>query len=240
VPFLLNLPNRVQPMARQPRAFFAGLPHLVALRVQHQQSLSVDDEDRTKALVLLGEAMQAHGACLHAYGLKQDLVELVATPTSADSLSRAMQAFAKRHAAAFNRRHGRHGGLWAGRFAATALEADPWLLRAMVRVEQPTAESTTRPWSSAAHHAGLRSDPLVSEPAAYWGLGNTPFEREAAYRQLLVAPTPTEWTLALDAALRGGWPLGSESFLLALGARAQRSFVRRPRGRPLKAKISSA
>ena len=120
-------------MARQPRAVFAGLPHLVALRVQHQQSLAIDDQDRASALVLLGESMQVQGVSLHAYGLKQDLVELVVTPTSAEALSRAMQAFARRHAVAFNRRHGRHGGLWAGRFAATALEAEPWLLRAMVR-----------------------------------------------------------------------------------------------------------
>ena len=220
-------------MARQPRAVFAGLPHLVALRVQHQQSLAVDDEDRSNALSRLGAAMQAQAVSLHAYGLRQDLVELVVTPNSSDSLSRAMQDFAKRHAAAFNRRHGRHGGLWAGRFAVAALEADPWLLRAMVRVEQPLADAL-RPWSSAAHHAGLRADPLISEPAAYWGLGNTPFEREAAYRQLLLERTPVEWTLALDAALRGGRPLGSEAFLRFLEAQAHRSFARAPRGRPAK------
>ncbi len=218
-------------MARQPRAVFAGLAHLVALRAQHQQSLAIDDEDRASALVLLGESMQAQGVSLHAYGLKQDLVELVVTPTSAEALSRAMQAFARRHAVAFNRRHGRHGGLWAGRFAATALEAEPWLLRAMVRVEQATADAMHR-WSSGTHHAGLRSDPLISEPAAYWALGNTPFEREATYRQLLAERAPIEWSQAFGSALRSGRPLGSESFLAALGVQAQRSFARPVRGRP--------
>lgn len=225
-------------MARQPRAVFAGLSHLVALRVQHQQSLAVDDEDRANAVRLLGEAMRGQGASLHAYGLKQDLVELVVTPPSADALSRAMQAFARRHTAAFNRRHGRHGGLWAGRFAATALESEPWLLRAMVRVEQPTAESV-RQWSSAAHHVGLRSDPLINEPTTYWSLGNTPFEREARYRLLLLEKAPVEWTQALDSALRGGRPLGSEPFLAALGATAQRSFTRPLRGRPPKSRSAT-
>jgi putative transposase len=220
-------------MARLPRAVFAGVPHLAVLRVQHGQLLAADDLDLAAALSALGDAMRSNAIDLHAYGIDEQRVEIVVTPPAAEALSRAMQAFARRHAAAFNRRHGRRGGLWAGRFEAAALDAEPWLLRAMVRVEQSPG-GAVRACSSAAHHAGLRSDALISDPPAFWALGNTPFEREARYRSWLAEPLPAEWVLALDAAVRGGWPLGSDDFVAKLAERVGRPLKRRPRGRPAK------
>jgi putative transposase len=101
----------------------------------------------------------------------------------------------------------------------------------MVRVEQP-AGGLARPCSSAAHHGGLGTDSLITEPPAYWLLGNTPFEREARYRAWLSEPLPAAWLQAFDAALRGGWPLGSEAFVAKLTEQAGRPLARRPRGRP--------
>jgi hypothetical protein len=37
------------------------------------------------------------------------------------------------------------------------------------------------PWSSYCHHAGIRPDGLMTDHAKVWALGNTPFQREAAY-----------------------------------------------------------
>lgn len=218
-------------MARQPRAVFGGLPHLLSLRVQHQQTLAVDDTDRAAALHLLSDSMRSADVLIHAYGLDDQQVDLVVTPPSAEVLSRAMQGFARRHAAAFNRRHGRRGSLWAGRFEAAALESEPWLLRAMLRAEQaPTGG--WRAVSSAAHHCGLVIDARISEPAVYWALGNTPFERDQRYRAALSEPLPSVWCASMDEALRGGWPLGSEAFVARLSEHSARPLRRRLPGRP--------
>jgi putative transposase len=218
-------------MARQSRAVFGGLPHLVALRVQHQQTLAVDDADRAAAVHLLSEGMRSADVLIHAYGIDDQRVELVVTPPSAEALSRAMQSFARRHAAAFNRRHARHGSLWAGRFEAAVLESESWLWRAMLRVEQ-SPEGGWRALSSAAHHCGLVADARISEPTAYWTLGNTPFERDQRYRAALAEPLPPAWRSSMDAALRGGWPLGSAAFIAGLSERSSRTLMRRLPGRP--------
>ena len=46
------------------------------------------------------------------------------------------------------------------------------------------ADPSEYAWSSYAHHVGSKSDPVITDHPLYWALGNTPFEREAAYRGL--------------------------------------------------------
>ena len=89
--------------------------------------------------------------------------------------------------------------------------------------------------SSAAHHAGLRSDALMAAmPAdsAYWRLGNTPFERDAAYRRLLELPMRAADVQRIETTLLKGWALGSCAFLANIGAFAGRRPSPKPRGRP--------
>ena len=50
------------------------------------------------------------------------------------------------------------------------------------------AEAAKYPWSSCAHHVGIAPDLLITDHAVYWALGNTPFERQAQYRQALDEP----------------------------------------------------
>ncbi|MFN4117002.1 MAG: hypothetical protein ACK4F7_10965, partial [Inhella sp.] len=88
------------------------------------------------------------------------------------------------------------------------------------------------PWSSAAHHLGLRRDALISEHPAFWALGNTPFEREALHRQALVATlTPLELQ-RIRHAVHGGWPLLTEAGLAALAPTLDRPLRPRSPGRP--------
>ena len=90
------------------------------------------------------------------------------------------------------------------------------------------------PWSSAAHHLGLIRSPLVAEHEMYWSLGNTPFDREHAYREFLAEGVPAaEKAHFTDAALRGR-PIGSEAFLKPLAIEHAAVVHKRPRGRPRK------
>ena len=228
-------------MARLPRLIVPGLPHLVSQRAQHGQAMVRDDEDRRALLRLLREAAVQHRVALHAYSVLEDRLDLVATPDSATGLSLLMQSVARRHAAAFNRRHARSGGLWEGRFRAAVLDPERWWLPAMLYVEQLGGMAAPEPggeparWSSRAHHTGQRVDPLLSVPPPYWTLGNTPFEREAAYQALLEQALTSAQVRAIEQALRGGWALGPPSFQQQVGDEADRPAAPRPRGRPRRA-----
>jgi len=226
-------------MARLPRLIVPALPHVVSQRAQHGQAMVRDDVDRQSLMQLLREAAAQHQVAIHAYSVLESRLDLVATPEQASGLSLVMQSVARRHASAFNRRHGRVGGLWEGRFRAAVIEPTSWLLPCMVYVERlghaaQAAAGVSLPCSSEAAHRGHAADPFLVHPAAYWALGNTPFEREMAYGSMLEHALPDRQVQAIEAALRGGWALGSDRFVAQLASASSRPVAPRPRGRPPK------
>ena len=227
-------------MARLSRLCIAGWPHLLVQQGHNHQPVFRDAADRRLFLDLLKDAAATHGVTIHAYGLLDAEVRMLVTPIAGDSLSRMMQAIGRRYGTSFNRRHGHVGSIWQGRFRTTVIEPERHLLTCMRFVEQGAASPDGGPslgqrdWSSADHHVGRRVDPLISDHLQYWSLGNTPFEREAAYgKQLQLALTSVELAEILDAA-RKGWPLGSLGFLEQLSASTERRLTPLPRGRPQK------
>ena len=151
-----------------------------------------------------------------------------------------MQSLGRRYVGWFNHRHGRSGTLWEGRFRAALIEGERHLLACARYIElNPlragmAVDAGAYAWSSCAHHLGRRRDPLVTEHPMYWALGNTPFEREAAYRELLEQGLSDEEVGALTVSALKGWPLGSAGFLQGLAAQIDRPMAPRSRGRPRK------
>lgn len=230
-------------MARLPRLIVDGLPHLISQRVQHQQTLARDASDREALRERLRITAPPHGLAVHAYALLDDRFDLVVTPADAAGLSRFMQAVARRHSADFNRRHGRSGSLWAGRYRVAVIDPDSWLLTCMCHVEQQAQQGvsaeagsvTGEPGSAASsqqHHTGATVEPWLTDPAPYWALGNTPFERQAMYRARLGKPVTKGQVMQIDAALRGGWALGPTDFAQQLEERSERPAAPRLPGRP--------
>jgi putative transposase len=224
-------------MARLPRLALAGQAHLVLLAGHPGRPVARDDEDRRQFVAALREAALEQQVTVHAYALLDDQVWLLATPPEAAALGRWVQAIGRRFVAGFNRRHGSAGTLWAGRFRATVVQPGELLLQATLAVDlRPVragivAAAEDYAWSSARHHLGVASDPVVGVGAAYWALGNTPFEREAAYARALDAGlTEAQWR-RLDDATRKGWALGDAAFLAELGRAIDRPLAPRPRGR---------
>jgi putative transposase len=93
-------------------------------------------------------------------------------------------------------------------------------------------------WSSLSHHLGATRDPLITEPPAYWMLGNTPFEREAAYRAWLEQGVTSSEGAQILASLVSGRPLGDAGYLTQVEQLAGCSLTPRPRGRPPKVRGS--
>ena len=230
-------------MARLPRLSVANLPHLMIQRGHNRQAVFLDDEDRLLFRSLLGEAARAEGVALHAYALYDEEVRLLATPPKAESLGRMMQVLGRRYGAAFNRRHGRTGGLWDGRFRATVIEPSGPLLDAMSFVETDGAPyaldgSGAPTVSSLGHHLGRRHDAMVADHPVFWALGNTPFDREAAYRTRLQSGLAQRIRTELSDAALKGWPVGSEGFLASLAQHTERRLTPLKRGRPSKTALS--
>jgi putative transposase len=216
-------------MARLPRLVVPGQAHHLVQRGHNAQPVFIDDEDRRQYLAALRDALRAHAVVLHAYALLDDAVQLLLRPPSEAALSRMVQAVGRRYVAGFNRRHGRSGTIWEGRFRAGVVQQGEPTLQSLRMID---ALSSHGRWSSAPHRLGLTRDALVSDPPEYWRLGNTPFEREAAYAALLAQGLDEAVVRRIEHAAANGWALGSPQFLAEMARQSGRPVRPRPRGRP--------
>ena len=228
-------------MARTARLAVPGYPHHLIQRGNNRQPVFLDEEDRGRYLAMLRDVLREQGVALHAYVLMDNHVHLLATPGEGRALSRLMQRLGTWYAGWFNHRHARTGALWEGRFRSSLLETDAYLLVCMRYIENnPVRAGMVERaedfrWSSARHHVGRAIDPLVSDHSLYWSLGNTPFEREAAYRSFLAEGLPEEAGL-LSRSFLSSRALGSSVFLERMSEGAGRTLLPGKRGRPFKPK----
>ena len=164
---------------------------------------------------------------------------LLLTPQTQTGVPRMMQGVGRTYVQYFNRRHQRTGTLWEGRYRATTVQTDRYCLACMAYIDlNPVRAGIARrpedyPWSSYAHYRGLRTDKLVSPHPVYWQLGNTPFEREARYGELVEHGLAVDLEHALTDATLKGWALGDERFMSDLASKTARRLAKgRPGRRP--------
>jgi len=225
-------------MARLPRLVVANHLHYLIALAHHQQVLFVDETDYQRFLSALADAARQYRVALHAYVLLPDRVHVLATPSDTLGLSKMMQAVGRIYVPYFNARHQRTGSLWGGRFRATVLDAVSYFNDCAHLIEYLPVQSgvsqdmAAYPWSSYPHHAGLQRQPWLTDHPVYWAMGNTPFDREAAYQRRCTQPPPPELTAAIEAATHKGWALGPEAFQASLSKLTQRRLQPARRGRP--------
>ncbi|MCS0585238.1 transposase [Massilia pinisoli] len=229
-------------MARQPRLVLPDQPHLVLQRGNDNQPIFRDDDDYRRFLEFLRESAKFYRVAIHAYVLMPNHVHLLATPADEDGLAAMMQKVGRLYVPWFNNKYGRSGTLFQGRFRTSVIDANAYFLACVRYIElnpqrnQLAFDPLEYPWSSYAHHAGVRPDPLITDHAKYWELGNTPFQREAAYIELAQQGMSGQELEAINAAVLKGAPLGSHAFMLELERKTKRSILPAKRGRPFKVK----
>jgi putative transposase len=229
-------------MARQPRLVLPHEPHHVLQRGNDNQPIFRDDDDHRRFLEFLRESAKFYRVAIHAYVLMPNHVHLLATPADEDGLAAMMQKVGRLYVPWFNNKHGRSGTLFQGRFRTSVIDANAYFLACVRYIElnplrnQLAFDPLEYPWSSYAHHAGVRPDPLITDHAKYWELGNTPFQREAAYIELAQQGMSAQELDAINAAVLKGAPLGSHAFMLELERKTKRQILPAKRGRPFKVK----
>lgn len=218
-------------MARLPRLVIPGHAHCLVQRGQGVRPVFTDEVDRAQYLAALRESAGACKVHLLAWALLDTQVVLLARPEDAQGLSRLMQAVGRRYVSAYNRRHGQAGTLWDGRFRCAPVAPGAVLLDIMVWIDGMAADPAHT--SAGARVAGP-PDPLLAHPPEFWALGNTPFEREAAYRRRLAEGASAAQAERWRAAAMGGWAIGSAAFVAALADHTSRPLRPRMPGRPRK------
>ena len=205
-------------MARLPRFVIPGQPQHVILRGNNRTEIFCTDADYQFYLEKLQLACKAHDCDIHAYVLMTNHVHLLITPHTEQSLAKAMQMLGRYYVQYFNYCYQRTGTLWEGRYKATLIDSEAYLLTCMRYVElNPVragmvAHPTEYPWSSYRYNAQGHANELVTPHLEYKRLDKTANERQAAYRQLFKQRIPNDSLTEIREVTNKAWVLGNDRF----------------------------
>ena len=147
-------------MARLPRLDVPGVPQHVIQRGVNRSACFKGNGDHEFYLADLRESCLGHGCDLHAYVLMTNHVHLLVSSHVKGALSAMMQCLGRRYVGEFNRRHGRTGTLWEGRFKSSLIDSERYLLSCYRYIEMNPVRAgmATRAWNyrwSSVHANGL-------------------------------------------------------------------------------------
>ena len=135
----------------------SGIYHVMAKGVGGQLIVE-DDDDRRIFVSFLKEGIARAGVTLLAWCLMDNHVHLLMS-CPIDGLSCCMGNLLSSYALVFNRRHGREGHLFQGRFKSVPIEDDAYLLTVVRYIHQNPVKANMTPtcdypWSSYNEYTG--------------------------------------------------------------------------------------
>lgn len=231
-------------MARQPRLYATGYTQLVSIdfSAPTQRSFQASiNPPYSDLLSWLAQAAPLSQIAIHGWSISPNGLNILATPQHATSLPSLVQALGRKLAARL-----KSGNVFSGRYHSTIPQPNLWVLPCLIWLEQQplrerlVIDAETWPWSSARAHTGVPgTSPAWLQPHPdYWRCGNTPFDRQANYRQKLAAGLPQTSAQQIASCLRGQWALGDQDFISELQKTSTRRVSARAKGRPKKSDAS--
>ncbi len=165
-------------MARKPRVEFDGALYHVIVRGNQRQKTFHDEHDRQSYLQRIEHYRQRYGFRLHAYVLMANHVHIL-IETKRVGLSKIMQGIQGSYTQIFNRRHGKVGHLFQGRYKAILCDRDAYLLELVryihlnpARLKVPENPWRYR-WSSHGAYLGKPAAVKVDTEATLGQFGST-------------------------------------------------------------------
>lgn len=225
-------------MPRQPRYFIAGFPQHVIQRGINRQPVFFEHSDYAMYLNSLRDAAVMHKCQVHAYVLMTNHTHLLVTPRSERTIPLVMQAIGRTYVQALNRKHERTGTLWQGRYKASLVQDDRYLLTCYKYIElNPVraglvAAPKDYPYSSFAHNAYGVANALITPHEIYDSLARTPENRQAAYRRLFRDGVAHDILSSIRDTTNACLVLGDAVFQDQIELRLGRSVRKRKCGRP--------
>jgi len=179
-------------MARRPRLQFHGAVYHVMSRGNRKAPIFDDDDDRRRFLDIVRRTTVRYGVKCRAYCLMENHYHLI-LETPRANVSQAMRYINGVYAQTSNRRHGRTGHVFEGRFRSIIVDSDVYLQRlARYIVRNPVKAGLVDDvaawvWSSYRATAGLEALPqfLDIEWIVWTFTAESIADAQATYRQFV-------------------------------------------------------
>jgi len=204
-------------MPRPRRVILPSIPLHIIQRGNNRIPCFAAHNDYLVYLDMLRECAFDCGCAVHAYVLMSNHVHLLLSPNDENGVSTMMQRLGGRYVLYFNRRHARTGTLWEGRFRASVVHDERYLMICHRYIELNPVRAcmvdapADYPWSSHRANAFGRQDSLLTPHSLYTRLGKGPATRQAAYRHLFSEALSNETLDQLRQAGKSNRPLGAIS-----------------------------
>ncbi len=230
-------------MARLPRFVIPGQPQHVIVRGNNREPIFYADEDYQYYLEKLKQACDKHQCDVHAYVLMTNHVHLLMTPRHEQGISKVLQMLGRYYVQYFNYTNSRSGTLWEGRYKASLIDSENYLLTCYryielnpVRAEGMVDHPSKYPWSSYRFNALGDSNPLIVPHQEYIQLGSTDADRQAAYRVLFRSRIANKTLEEIRESTNKAWVLGSGYFKEKIEKQLKRQASPKLRGGDRKSK----
>lgn len=225
-------------MPRKPRFVIPGVPQHVTQCGHNREPCFFATEDYQYYLQELEAAANANDTKLHAYVLMTNHVHLLITPMTEHAISHCMQDLGRKYVKYINATYQRTGSLWEGRYKASLVDSDAYLLSCMryIELNPVRAGMIEHPgdyrWSSFACNAHGVTNSLLAAHPLYQSLGATEERRQQAYRELFCSDLSPDQLHIIRAALNQELVLGRDDFKDKIAQMTQRQTRRGKNGRP--------
>lgn len=221
-------------MPRKERLFVAGMPQLVAFKGNNNEIMFRDEDDARFFLSCLRNACARHVVRLHAFSLLQSQIFLLLTADDKAELARFIQFLGRSYVPWFNRRHGRSGVLWEGRYRSCSVEASNYFLLCQKYIELRAGDQSGAPWNSSGVYTGREALDFLTPHPLYLALAADAALRHSRYRQFLSVPLGSSFIYRIEECLRQNCVLGTLNYCLELENRLHVPVRPRSSGRPRK------
>jgi len=186
----------------------------------------------------LHEAAEKNQAAIHAYVLMTNHVHLLVTPAHPHSISHMMQDLGRKYVRYINHTYKRTGSLWEGRYKASLVDSETYLLTCMRYIEMNPVRAgmVNHPgeykWSSYSVNASGKVDSFLSPHPLYLSLAETVERRQFFYRELFQGYIESAVIHEIRDALNQELVLGGENFKIRIEEMTKRQTRPKPMGRP--------
>ncbi len=226
-------------MSRHPRAVLENVPLHIIQRGNNRSQVFFATSDYQVYLALLAESARPAGCRVHAYVLMTNHVHILASPDAVESPAAMMKSLGERYAQYANRRYGRSGTLWQGRYRSCLVDNESYFLTCQRYIElnpvraNMVSDPADYAWSSYRANALGQDRAGLTAHSIYQGLGKDEVERQANYLALFREAIPESLLEQVRHATNGNAAFGGNMFIEEMGAALVRDLTpQRPGRRP--------
>lgn len=192
----------------------------MVVRGNSRQVVFAEADDYHAYLGWLKEGADTHACQIHAYVLMSNHVHLLLSASDPSNLSKLPQHVGRKYVPYYNHKYDRSGTLWEGRFKASSIDSERYLLTCYryIELNPVRAKMVEKPdeyrWSSYranAYGVGV-ANPILTPHPLYVSLGKDKPQRARRYREGFKAVLDDQQINDIRASVQTGTPLGNDRF----------------------------